>query len=187
MNSLRGMPASRTEMTMISFSSWRTSLMCARSWPISASNMRGESLSSMNSAASLLAQLQRLGILGAELLDASASDWCCSLASDAKRRAASSGSGPVSTASSSSPSSPSSVSSVSSASSTSFHLRRVLRLRDHVGRVRVDEADDHVDEAALAGLDVARSAQHQLLDGGRIAAPARGARHRGLPRCAWRC
>ncbi len=32
-------------------------------------------------------------------------------------------------------------------------LGRVLRLRDDVGRVRVDEADHEVDQARLAGLD----------------------------------
>ena len=73
----------------------------------------------------------------------------------AKRAAASSGSGPVSTASSS----PSSASSPSSSSSgllrragDQLHLGRVLRLGDDVGRVRIDEADDHVDQARLAGL-----------------------------------
>jgi hypothetical protein len=54
MNSLRGMPASRTAITMISFSSWRIALMCVRRLPISASNMRGASFSSMNSSASFL-------------------------------------------------------------------------------------------------------------------------------------
>jgi hypothetical protein len=33
------------------------------------------------------------------------------------------------------------------------HHLRVLRLRDFVGRIRIDEADDHVDETHLAGLD----------------------------------
>ena len=69
MKSLRGMPASRTAITMISFSSWRTSETCVRRFRISASNMRGDSRSSMNSSAELLALAQGLRILGAELGD----------------------------------------------------------------------------------------------------------------------
>ena len=46
-------------------------------------------------------------------------------------------------------------------------LGRVLRLRDHVRRVRVDEADDHVDEAALAGLHVLVG-RDQMLQRGRV-------------------
>ena len=89
---------------------------------------------------------------------------------EAKRVAASIGSGPVSTASSSL-SSASSVSSSSSAFSGGrdhFHqLGRVLRLRDDVRRVRIDEADDHVDQARLAGLDRLVGPQQEIV-GGRI-------------------
>jgi len=76
----------------------------------------------------------------------------CKRAIEAKRRAASSGSGPVSTASSLS-----SSSSVSSSRSDSLPLRRfqawsVLRLSDDVRRIGIDETDDEVDQARLATL-----------------------------------
>ena len=98
------------------------------------------------------ALLERLRILGAQLGDAGHA-LTCSFASEVKRRAASSGSGPVSTASSVSPSPSASSVSVSAVSSTSSILVGILRLRDDVRRVGIDEADDHVDQAALAGLD----------------------------------
>ena len=116
MKSERGMPASRTQICITAFSVPRISFRCARSWVISCSNMRGESLSSMNSSASLRRSLTVFG----SLVPFSSSDLttCAyTLARDAKRRAASSGSGPVSTASSSSAASPSTSSLSSSASS----------------------------------------------------------------------
>ena len=55
----------------------------------------------------------------------------------------------------------------SPAAATDFQLGRVLRLRDDVRRVRVDEADDHVDQAPLAGLDRLIGAQQEVV-GGRV-------------------
>ena len=54
MKSLRGMPASRTQIVMICFSRLRISATLSRSCWISASNIFGESFSSMNSPASFL-------------------------------------------------------------------------------------------------------------------------------------
>ena len=65
-------------------------------------------------------------------------------------------------------------------------LGRILRLRDHVGRIRIDEADHQVDQARLAGLDQLVGLQ-QVLVRGRVAWRARSAPRPGLPRCAWRC
>ena len=156
MNSLRGMPASRTAMIMISFSSWRIWLTWLRRLPISASNMRGASLSSMNSSDRLLADLERLRILGAHLLDvrrASSRDIC---------RPRRSGARPL----------PDpgrcrrlplprrcrrllrlfTLGLLFGHGRREIHLGGVLRLRDDVGRVRIDEADDDVDQAGAAGL-----------------------------------
>ena len=115
----------------------------------------------------------------------------CSLRSDAKRRAASSGSGPVSTASSSL------VAAFGfflfglglffgRAAAARSILVGILRLRDDVGRVRIDEADDDVDQAAPDRSSPARtpSAGSRRSTGSWT---ARGARRPGLPRCAWRC
>ena len=46
------------------------------------------------------------------------------------------------------------------------HHLRVLRLRDLVGRVRIDEADDHVDETHLTGLDRLIVSQQQIIGAG---------------------
>ena len=43
-----------------------------------------------------------------------------------------------------------------------LHLRRVLRLGDDVRRIRIDEADDDVDEARLAGLHRLVGAREEL-------------------------
>ena len=114
MKSERGMPASRTQSCITDFSMLRISFRCSRSEPISRSNIFGASFSSMNSAASRLRSLTVFG--SREPLSSSAlTTWPYSFASEAKRRAASSGSGPVSTTSSSS--APSASSASSSASS----------------------------------------------------------------------
>ena len=44
-----------------------------------------------------------------------------------------------------------------------FKLGRVLRLSDDVGRVRIDEADDDVDEPRLAGLDRLVGSQQEVV------------------------
>ena len=110
----------------------------------------------------------------------------CRRAIVAKRRAVSSGSGPVSIASSSSsaPSSPFLV--LGLARFLAYHGLRVVRLRDLVRRVRVEEADDEVGDAALARLHRLAGARA----GSRRSAGNRRERcapGRGLPRCAWRC
>ena len=48
-----------------------------------------------------------------------------------------------------------------------FHLGRVLRLRDHVRRIGVDEADDDIDEARLADLHRLVGFEQEVV-GGRI-------------------
>ena len=183
MKSERGMPASRTQICITDFSMLRISFRCSRSWPISWSNIFGASLSSMNSSASFLRSLTRLRVARAlvvERLD--------DLAVELRQRG--------------------------EAARGLFRVRagvddflvlgafrvlglvlglflggrrelRVHRLGDHVRRVRVDEADDDVDQAALAGLHRLVGAQQQV-EGRRVRRTARGARNRGLPRCAWR-
>ncbi len=49
------------------------------------------------------------------------------------------------------------------------HHFRILRLSDFVRRIRIDEADDHIDQAHLAGLDGFVMAQQQIV-GARVAA-----------------
>ncbi len=44
-------------------------------------------------------------------------------------------------------------------------LGRVLRLRDHVGRIRVDETDHQVDHACLASLELLVGVQHVFMRG----------------------
>ena len=78
------------------------------------------------------------------------------------RFAASSGSGPVSMASSSS--SPSDlVVVVGGLFALQRHHLRILRLCDLIRRIRIDEADDDVDQAHLAGLDGFVVPQQQIV------------------------
>ena len=56
------------------------------------------------------------------------------------------------------------VGGLSPAAST-IDLGRVLRLRDDVRRIRVDEADHDVDQALLAGLDLLVGPQQELVRG----------------------
>ena len=167
MKSLRGMPASRTAMIMISFSIWRISPMCARSCAVSASNMRGESFSSMNSSASFLRAFCVRGS-SAPCLASAASTVLQVLADQrhAPRDFLRIGAGVddaffvlVVVAF---------LLVVLVAFGDEFDLGRVLRLRDHVGRVRIDEADHQVDHARLAGLELLVGVQ-QVLVRGRIA------------------
>jgi hypothetical protein len=46
------------------------------------------------------------------------------------------------------------------------HHFRILRLRDLIGRIRIDETDDHIDEAHLSGLHRFIVAQQQLVCAG---------------------
>ncbi len=46
-----------------------------------------------------------------------------------------------------------------------FQLGRVLRLRDDIRSVRIDEADDHIHQARLAGLDRLVGAQQKIIRG----------------------
>src|SRR5215472_14483242 len=153
MKSLRGMPASRTAMTMISFSSWRTSATCVRRLRISASNMRREA-QLHELVGELLALAQRLRVARAELGDR-AEYLHVQLGERGEARGC--------------------LDRIGSGverflflavavllvlvvivqllfGGNHFHLGGVLRLRNDIRGVRVDEADDHVDEAALTGL-----------------------------------
>ena len=46
------------------------------------------------------------------------------------------------------------------------HHFRILRLRNLIGRIRIDEADDHIDQAHLAGLDGLVMPQQQIVCAG---------------------
>src|SRR6266702_1198639 len=46
-----------------------------------------------------------------------------------------------------------------------LHLRRILRLRDHVRRIRVDEPDDDVHEARLSGLHRLIGPKDEIISG----------------------
>ena len=167
MKSLRGMPASRTAMTMISFSSWRTSATCVRRLRISESNIRGESLSSMNSSASFLRDFKVFGSRAP----------CFSI--PVRLRVA----WPGSRSARRPPADPAPYRRLpprcrrrprlpprprtSPLPRGQLHLGRVLRLRDHVRRVGIDEADNDIDQARLAGLHRLIGLQKEIM-GGRI-------------------
>ena len=76
MKSLRGMPASRTQIIMICFSRLRISATLSRSCTISASNIFGESFSSMNSPASFLRSFCVFGSLTPFSASALSICWC---------------------------------------------------------------------------------------------------------------
>ena len=165
MKSLRGMPASRTQIVMICFSRLRISATLSRSCSISASNIFGDSFSSMNSPASFLRTFcvfgslapfssQRLERLLVELGDRE----------EAARRLFRIRAGLERFL-------------VFRAPVGLFVLLGLVRRRcscrsrgelrihgrgDLIGRVRVDEADDDVDQPALAGLHLLVLAQHEL-------------------------
>ena len=155
---------------MISFSSWRTSVHLVAQVADERLEHARRQLELHELVGELLADLERLRILRAHLLDVRERIRQI-LATAAKRRAASSGSGPVSTASSSSPRRrfPRSLRlrSFLRHRRREIHLGGVLRLRDDVRRVRVDEPDDDVDQARAAGLHRLVSAQ-QVFRRGRV-------------------
>ena len=143
MNSLRGMPASRTAMIMISFSSWRISLTCVAQVADQRLEHARRELELHELVGEALADLERLRILRAHLLDVRErvrevlADRGEAARGLFRIRAGVDGFLFFAGAVAFFVSSPSAFS--SGTGGREIHLGGVLRLRDDVRRVRVDD------------------------------------------------